>query len=162
MKKMKLWLLSLLLLGGGISIDPSSVKAATAEKSLFVQVKNTKLRSDPKFWASSVADLSYGAEVIPVASSDNQSWIKVKYGGQEGYIYVSAVTKRKVIFNSSGDKKVDPSNMVLAGKGFNRQVESSYASSKGISYAAVDEVEAKKVGGPELYNFIHEGKLNES
>lgn len=139
--------------------------AEAQQKKLYVQIKQTALRSEPKFWGSVLSELTYGAELIPVSTaSTDKSWLKVKFGSVEGYAHVSSVTSRKITF--SGTTKnvgttADPVAMSLAGKGFNRKVESSYASSKGISFAEVDEIENQKVDAQELYNFIREGKLNE-
>lgn len=157
--KKKQLIITLALVGSGIATS-----FAASAKSLFVQVKQSALRAEPKFWAAGVANLPYGAELTPLGTgSDDKSWIKVKFGSSEGYVHSTAVTTRKVILTSSaGSQKVDSTTAVLAGKGFNRQVENSFASSKGISFASVDEVESQRIDGGELLTFLHDGKLNES
>lgn len=144
--------------------DIANVHAAPQSKVLYLQIKEAKLRSEPKFWALGVADLSYGAELTPLSAiSDNSGWLKVKFGSTEGYIHSTAVTSRKVILKSleNVDNKVDTSTAVLAGKGFNSQIESSYASAHGVSYASVDEVAALKIDSARFLTFLHDGKLNE-
>lgn len=144
---------------------PSSTLAATKEARIFVQVRESKLRSQPAFWSPSVADLSYGSALVAVgADPKNKSWIKAKLGETEGFVHVSAVTNKKVILstNTSNVQRVaDQSDVVMAGKGFNRQVENSYKTSKGLDFGAVDEVEKSKVDSNEGAAFVKEGKLIE-
>ena len=145
---------------------PSIVSAATpAESSLYVNVRESKLRLDPQFWAPTVASLPYGTKLaaLGVGSKDNQ-WLKVRLDSNEGYVHTSAVTKRRVVLGSAGvgaGDKVDPNNVVLAGKGFNSQVEKSYASSKGLDFKSVDEVEQYQVNSAEGAAFVKSGKLSE-
>lgn len=140
------------------------VFAETNAKSLFVQVKQSSLRAEPKFWGSTLAELTYGTELIPVgAASEDKNWIKVKLGEVEGYAHLTAVTSRKIALGPSTKKvntNLDSISTSLAGKGFNKQVESSYASSKGLDFSVIDKIEAQKIQSSELYSFLKEGKLN--
>ncbi len=145
-------------------ILPAIGQAAPKEALLYVQVKESKLRSQPQFWASSAANLTYGDVLTALgAAPSDKSWIKVKKGDTEGYVHVAAVTKRKVILSSSTkgvQSNVDPSSVVMAGKGFNRQVENSYASKKGLDFKSVDKAEQNKVDPSDEAAFIKEGKLS--
>lgn len=140
--------------------------AHAAPSKVYVQVRESQLRAEPKFWASTVAQLPYGTALISEGkSAGNKSWLQVKLGEQSGYVHSSAVTSRRVIVSGSGgmvDPKADMSSVVVAGKGFNKQVESSYMNSKGMNFAVVDEVERYTVSGSELGSFIQDGKLNDS
>lgn len=139
--------------------------AAPQQKMLYVQVKESTLRSQPKFWSSTVAPLLYGSELTPIAAApEDKSWLKVKLGAVEGFVHATAVTNRKLSLGGatkSINPKVDSLSMSLAGKGFNKKVEGAYASSKGIDFSGVDALEAHTVDGIALYAFIHEGKLSE-
>lgn len=146
-------------------LGPANLNAATKEGLLYVQVKESRLRSQPQFWATSVADLSYGTALVALsAAPSDKSWIKAKLGETEGFVHVSAITSRKVVLSTSADaskKQVDPSSVVMAGKGFNSQVENSYKSSKGLDFASVNEVEQYKVQSTEEETFLRDGKLLE-
>ncbi len=135
--------------------------ADSAGKPLTVKVKDTKLRSAPKLWASSVADLKFGDILTPISSDDG--WIKVKTSrGVQGFVHPTAVTERRVVLSSSkaASANVDPSEVVLAGKGFNKEVEQDFAKKHPTSnFRAVDAVSAVKIPDQELRNFLRSGKL---
>lgn len=150
-----------LCLVGLLSLN-SQVQAAS-ESVVYVQVKESRLRSEPQFWAPSVASISYGAKLSALGTAPgNSSWLKVKLDNSEGYVHASAVTKRKIVLSSTAasDKAVSGESVVLAGKGFNRQVENSYATSKGLDFKVVDEVEQVKVDSAQGAAFVKEGKLS--
>ncbi len=154
-----------LLLGVSLASLATLVSAAPQPKLLYVQVKQSSLRAQPKFWAPVLADLPYGTPLTPVSTSpDDKSWLKVKVGETEGYAHVSAVTSRKVAMTGavkSVNPKVDSLASSLAGKGFNKNVEGAYASAKGVDFTSVDFVESQKIDSAEFYSFIQEGKLSE-
>ena len=137
-----------------------AVTAAPKEGLLYLQVQQSRLRSQPQFWSPPLADLNYGDSALGAAPKD-KSWLKVKFGDKEGYVHVSSVTSRKVIVKGSAkvSANVDPSSVVLAGKGFNKQVEGNYGASKGLNYKAVDLVEANKVESAEETAFLVSGGL---
>ena len=144
-------------------LAPVSALAASSEAALYVQVRTTALRSDPTFWSPQKTTLSYGSKVSPLsAAPTDKSWLKVKSGSEEGYVHVSAVTKRRIVLSGqpAPTGNVDQGSIVLAGKGFNNQVENKYRAANGLDYGAVDEVEKLGVDGAEEATFIKEGKLN--
>lgn len=144
-------------------LAPQSLAGAGADPMLYIQVRSTKLRAKPEFWSAALADLSYGSALTPLgAAPTDKSWLKVKLDATEGYVHVSSVTKRKIILKASADtngKNVDQSSIVLAGKGFNSQIENNYRSAKGLDYSAVDEVEKLGVDPGEEGQFVSDGKL---
>lgn len=129
---------------------------------LYVQVRSTKLRSEPKHWAKPVKELKYGDPVSK--KSYSKGWYNVSYGKDStGFIHESAITKKKVAFSSgsSGKVKAEGSDLVLAGKGFNRDVEKKFASSgKRLDYNTVNQVEQFSVPEEDLAKFIEDGKLS--
>ena len=139
------------------------VPEAEGQSSLvFVEVSATKVRPEPKFWSPGKADVVYGAP-LTVLSSEN-GWVKVRTeSGVEGFVNASAVTERKVAL-AAGSKavriKADDSDVVLAGKGFNDQIESTYrASHTDLDFKGVDAVQKYTVSDAELGHFIESGKL---
>ena len=162
MKRTVLSLFGAVLLLSGTLYPLPSAMAAPKEALLYLQVQQTKLRSQPQFWSTPVSDLSYGAALTTLgAAPSDKSWIKVKYGDKEGYVHVSSVTSRKIVLKSAGnvDPNVDPGSIVLAGKGFNKQVEGNYAASRGLNYKSVDLVEANRVEPAEEIAFLESGGL---
>ena len=126
----------------------------------YVQVKQTAVRTAPLYWAARVAQLSYGDRLNKVSEDDG--WLKVKTGGgSQGFVHSSAVTTRRIVFaaNAAG-QNFSSSDVVLAGKGFNSDVENRYANSKsGVDYRAVDTVESLKVPDSAVAEFVTQGKL---
>ncbi len=142
---------------------PAVADAAPKEKTLYVQVRESKLRAQPQFWAPTVQELPYGTALTALsAAPSNKSWLQAKVGETQGFVHVSAVTSRKIVINPSAKRNSVQSasnDIVLAGKGFNKQVENNYGSSKGLDFAAVDELEKAKIDPAEEVVFIREGDL---
>ena len=136
-------------------------QVARADDSLSVQVRNTKLRSEPSMWSNGVASLSYGDPLTKI--SGDEPWFKVKTShGQVGFIPSSAVTTKKIVLSSrgaSGAASVDQSDVVLAGKGFSKEAEAAFASSSKANFAEVDAVERVKVSEGEARQFMQAGQL---
>jgi hypothetical protein len=137
--------------------------ASPKQKLLYVQVRESKLRAEPQFWSSTVQDLSYGSSLVALgAAPGNKSWVRAKSGEHEGFVHMSAVTSRKIVLVASdkpGLVRAPSSDVMLAGKGFNQQVENHYGTSKGLDFSVVDEVEKLRVDPLEQATFIREGDL---
>jgi len=149
------------VIAAGVSIFAGT---AVFAESFAVQVKSTKLRSEPKVLGKSVADLSYGD---PVTSTEEvNGWYKVKTAsGASGYVHQSAVGSADSIQSSKGSRGranvgVDAGDVALAGKGFNPEVENGLkAANPSLNFAAVDRMETSNVSSTELRGFIVAGKL---
>lgn len=131
-----------------------------AEEIGYVQIKSSKIRSAPKIWASAVASVSYGDGLTIIEKEDN--WVKVTSKGKTGYIPASAITPKKVVLASSarvGESSVDPTDAILAGKGFDKGVEAQYAAQSSGNYQAVNAMEKIKVSEAELRAFVIAGEL---
>lgn len=133
--------------------------AASADDQVSVQVKTSKVRSQPNLWSGSVATVSYGDALQKL--SEDAGWLKVKARGASGYLPASSVTERKVVLNASGSVAGghDASDVVLAGKGFNKGVEAQYAQTSHLNYATVDAIEKVKVSDAEVREFVQSGQL---
>ena len=128
------------------------------------QVAEVKVRTAPNFWSAPVASASYGDEVTAVA--EDGSWLKVKTRkGASGFLPASAVTTKKVVLTSRGGKTrggVDDVDAILAGKGFNSDIEASLQSSgASLNYPAVERLERTNVSQGELLAFVKKGGLIE-
>lgn len=134
---------------------------ATHAEDVFVQVKATKLRQEPKMWAKGLADLSYGDKLSTIEQKDG--WVKGKAKGASGYVHESAVTSKKIAFGTSKGSvpvEVASTDVVLAGKGFNKELEEGVRrSNPGLDFKTVDSIERMKVSPDEVRSFITSGKL---
>jgi hypothetical protein len=130
-------------------------------ESRYVQVRKTALRSQPSMISPSVSTLKYG-DTVELLESAQDSWLRVKASGRSGYLHVSATTSRKVVLQQRDIRSADSvssSDVVLAGKGFSREVERAFAAKNGVSLAAVDSIERNSVSSVEIAQFIASGKL---
>jgi hypothetical protein len=147
------------ILGMGILVLVLPMLAAIAAERLTVQVKETKLRREPKFWAAAVTTLHAGDPVSELGRQD--SWIRAGAAGKEGWIHESAVTRSELHLtggSTTAATGASADEVALAGKGFTEDVEREYRRSHGNGFAALDAL-PPPVGDAELETFLRQGKL---
>jgi len=134
-------------------------------ETLIVKVQSTNLRSGPKFYASVIQALKAG-DKLEKLSAQPDGWLQVRTaGGAVGWIHTSAVQVQKfdLLAMDKGLKtQATASEVALAGKGFNKQVEESYrAKHAGVSFVWVDKMLLIKIPAAQVEEFIKKGKLGE-
>lgn len=138
----------------------ASVSSAFAEP-VWVQVRQSQLRAQPKFYAPSTGSVRYGDKLERV--SESGGWVKVQAKGREGYLPLSAVSEDHIVLSSADLEKVraDSSQVVMAGKGFSKEVEQQYKrDGSQLRYDLVDYVEqSARVSPGEVSQFIKQGGL---
>ena len=137
---------------------------AFAADTLVVKVQTTQLRGKPQFFAPGVAPLKAGDKLTKVAEASG--WMQVRTaGGAAGWVHGSAVAPPgSQIFAGAGDMKTQAtaSEVALAGKGFNKQIEDSYrAKNKSANFAEVDRMQQLKVTAAALEQFLKQGRLGD-
>jgi hypothetical protein len=140
----------LLLAAAGL---PAAALAATVT----VLVQETAVRKKPQFFAPSAGTARLGQSFD--AQGPENGWYKVD-GRLDGYIHASAVTAKKV--KASGDSVgggASAEEVTLAGKGFNAQVEKSYAKDGNGDFAGVDAMERRGFPEAAVLQFMREGGL---
>ncbi|MBN2199603.1 MAG: SH3 domain-containing protein [Candidatus Aminicenantes bacterium] len=138
--------------------------ALFAAQTYAVKVRTSALRSGPKFFASSLLNVKTGDGLLLLKREAD--WLQVKApGGQVGWIHVSAVEPKKIdilAWNKSTKNQASATEVAMAAKGFNKQVESSYrARNKNISFVWVDKMARMAVGRAQLEAFLRQGRLGE-
>ena len=137
-------------------------QAENGDSNMFsVQQKEGKLRSKPSFLGKIVSKLPYATRVSKV--SEQGAWYQVKAGNVSGWMHKSSLTE-KVIILKAGDKDVasgvSDDELVLAGKGFNSDVEKSYKQENpNLNYALVDKMEQFEINLDTFESFVKEGGL---
>ncbi len=135
-----------------------------AAEKLYVEIQSSKLRAAPQHWAKSLADLAYG-DALELEAKEGD-WLKVNFDGNSGYVHSAAVTKKTVLLKNSGlpsKADLDQGEIVMAGKGFNADIESKHAANdQSLNYEAVDQVEEAKVDTSDIQAFLQEGGLQGS
>jgi hypothetical protein len=135
-----------------------------AAETLLVKVQTTQLRKGPQFFSQALAALKAGDRLEKV--SENAGWIQVKTSaGVLGWVHSSAVQTTKfnlLAMDKSMKTQATASEVALAGKGFNKQVEASYRAKHGdVSFALVDQMLQLKIPPAQIEDFLKKGKLGE-
>jgi SH3-like domain-containing protein len=139
-----------------------ALAAAALPRMMSVAVQQTQARTTPSFLGKIVADLAYGDQLQVV--EEKGGWVKVVMPAteEEGWVHASALTK-KTVFLKAGDADVaqtaSSSEIALAGKGFNEQVEARYRQEKQLDYTWVDRMEGFTVSWEEIRDFVDQGGL---
>jgi len=141
------------------------VASATAfgqAKMMSVTVKEAPVRSTPSFLGKIVKDLSYGDRVEVVESQGG--WVKINLpGGQgSGWLHSSELTQEQLAVKAGNNvnQSASGSEVALAGKGFNQQVENQYKSEKNLDYTWVDKMEKISYKPERLIQFLEAGDLH--
>jgi hypothetical protein len=133
-----------------------------AAETLVIKVQTTQLRGKPQFFAPGVAALKAGDKLTKVAEASG--WMQVRTAaGAAGWVHGSAVAPPgSQVFAGAGDMKTQATanEVVLAGKGFNKQIEDNYrAKNAGVSYAWVDRMVQQRVAMAQIEDFLKRGRL---
>jgi len=153
MKKLLFFLCLALVVTG---IAAAQVRAGGT---LYVATRTLDLKSGTGFFASNRGRLDYGDRVtvirvdgrfVEVRSASNSSLT--------GWTASANLSARQVVTGTTSTATA--SEVALAGKGFNQDVERSFRDqNRTLNYADVDRVEAITVDPNQLRRFLEEGRL---
>jgi len=153
MKKLAVLLIMGLAAAGFVSAQVS--RGGT----LYVAVKSLTLKSSTGFFASSRGVLNYGDRVTVLQVSGK--FVEVRSAANSsisGWTPAANLSAKQIISGSSSTASA--SEVALAGKGFNQEVENAYKTKGNLNYADVDRVEAITVREADLMRFLEEGRLS--
>ena len=140
-----------------------AVLAIAAADVLIVKIQATQLRRNPQFFAPGVLALKAGDKLEKV--SEASGWIQVKTPtGLVGWVHSSAVGTSKFALASGANMQTQASasEVALAAKGFNKQVEDSYrAKHSEANFTAVDAMFLVKVSLTQIEDFLKKGRLGD-
>ena len=151
MKKSVIILVFTLLVSAALSAQIS--KGGTA----WVSSRTAALKASTWFFAGTRGTLEMGAQVTVLQVNGN--WAEVRSAGNSslsGWTNTSNLSSRQIVSSGSG---ASASEIALAGKGFNQEIENSYKSDGKSNYDDVDRTEAITVSQEDLYKFVVEGRL---
>jgi SH3-like domain-containing protein len=163
MKKEEVNVKRSVLFSAAVSLFIIFVTLLLAE-TLIVKVQSTSLRQDPKFYSPVLLALKAGEKVEKVSSQ--AGWVQVRTsGGVVGWVHSSAVDVQKfslLAMDKSMKTQASASEVALAGKGFNKQVEESYRAKHGdINFIWVDRMLQIKIPASQVLEFMKQGKLGD-
>ena len=125
--------------------------------SAWISAKSAALKSSTWFFAGTNGTLNLGDRVSVLQVNGN--WAEVRSAANSslsGWTSVSNLSPRQIVATGTG---ASASEIAMAGKGFNQEIEDSYKGSGGYNYADVDNTEAIMISQDDLYNFVSEGRL---
>jgi uncharacterized protein YgiM (DUF1202 family) len=137
---------------------------AMLAETVIVKIQSTNLRKEPKFYSPTVAVLRAGENLERLSAQEG--WIQVRTsGGLVGWVHSSAVETKKfnlLAIDKELKTQASASEVALASKGFNKQVEESYRAKHGeVSYVWVEKMLQMRVSAAEIEQFLKKGKLGE-
>lgn len=122
-----------------------------------VKIRDQHLFPRPVHYARPIMEVAFGTEVNVI---DSQGlWYKVRIpGGTEGWVHSTSLTGAVLSVGSAGGEQ-DPDMIMLAGRGFNADVEASYAQGQDLRFDLVDRMEEISVAPESVGSFLAEGGL---
>ena len=123
-----------------------------------VKIMEQHIFPQPVFYAQPVGDLQFG-EVVDV-TGEQGDWFSIETSaGTSGWVHATALTGALL---SQGSESTDDSDMImLAGRGFNSDVEDAYAQGKDLPWDKVDAIEAIEIEPAVIEVFLIDGMLIE-
>jgi len=135
-----------------------------AQKTMNVQVREAQLRALPSHLAKIVSRLAYGERVTVI--EERNDWSRVSVGSAQGWLHSSTLTTKRVALKAGQAKtagSVGQDEIVLAGKGFSKEVEAEYRkANQTLDYTWVNKMETFKIYPEEISSFISSGQLKTS
>ena len=133
-------------------------------QNISVVIREARLMPSASHWAKPKAVLVYG-DRISIRNLRSSPWIEIETAsGTSGFIHESAVTTQSIVLRGNtdvGPSTIESTNVVLAGKGFNSDVEEMYKSQEhDLDYSIVDQWEKRVAAREDLYSFAQQGGLN--
>jgi len=126
---------------------------------LYVATRTLDLKSGTGFFASNRGRLNYGDRVTVIRVDGR--FVEVRSAANSsvtGWTASANLSARPVVAGTTSTATA--SEVALAGKGFNQEVEQSFRTqNRNLNYADVDRVEAVVVNMDQLRRFLQEGRL---
>lgn len=121
-----------------------------------VMIRQQHIFPTPVFYAKPVGELVFGSVVN--ITGEQGDWYSIETDDEiTGWAHATALTGAVL---SQGTQGTDDSDMImLAGRGFNSDVEESYASGRDLPWDEVDAIESITVEPSDLGAFLSEGLL---
>lgn len=155
MKALAMLIVTLALVAGSAIAEDTPIEVGGTAT---VMIREQYIFPTPVFYAQPVGELVFGSVVN--ITGEQGDWFSIEAdNGIEGWAHTTALTGAVL---SQGSQGTDDSDMImLAGRGFNSDVESSYASGKDLPWDEVDAIENITVEPADLEVFLVEGLLLE-
>lgn len=122
-----------------------------------VKTRDQSLFPRPVHYAQPITTVPFGTEVSVIGAQG--AWFQVEIpSGEEGWLHSTSLTGAVLSRGSSGGEQ-DPDMIMLAGRGFNADVEATYAQGKSLRFDLVDRMEQIKTSPQTVGSFLASGGL---
>jgi SH3-like domain-containing protein len=130
-----------------------------------VHVKQTLLRTNPSFVSPSLSTLTYAEQVESQKSENGWKYVTSLKSGTLGWVHESALSSKTIVLQNTSklsNTSVSQSEVLMAGKGFNKEVEKEYKKQHTtLNFTLVDQIEKTPSLQPQqLTTFANNGKLS--
>ena len=146
------------LMAAGVLLNVASPVVA---EPVWVQVRESMVRAKPLFYSQSISTVRYGDQLEKIAQ--DAGWAKISTKKGEGYIPVTTISADRIVLSAKDITKVkaDSAEVVLAGKGFSKEVEQEYKKMGSTArFDLVDQVErVARVSHQDVKQFVKSGDL---
>jgi uncharacterized protein YgiM (DUF1202 family) len=136
---------------------------AYAAATMSVQVRETQLRASPDYFGKIVGKASYGDQVTIEDKKGGWKKVRLKKDGLSGWLNSSALSEREIKMAAGGSgvkEAASSSELQLAGKGFNPEVEKEFKNrNRQISFQWVDKMEQIRIPEADKQKFARDGEL---
>ena len=123
----------------------------------WIASKSADLKSSTWFFAGKQGTLAMGDQVTVLQVNGNNAEVRSAANSSlSGWTSVSNLSARRIVASGAG---ASASEVALAGKGFNQDVENAYKADGKLNFADVDKTEAITVSQDALYKFVTDGRL---
>ena len=131
-------------------------------KAQYVSVSNAVVRAKTSQFSNSVGTLEYGEAVTIEKVENGWSNITSSDGKITGWLPNSSLTAKKLLVEVSSKNKTtaNAKELALAGKGFDKNFEDTFAEENDVSFDQVDKVESFAATEKDTVVFIKEGHLS--
>jgi len=138
-----------------------SITAFADQNMMSVTVREAPVRATPSFLGRILTTLVYGDRVQVVSTRGDWVQVALPSGTGNGWLAASALTKKEIVLKSGGNvsQGASSSEVALAGKGFNEQVEQQYQSETKLDYSEVNRMEKDTIPANKLIAFLKAGGL---
>ena len=141
------------------------VFAVDAGDPLFVQVRDTELRSGPGFLSPIQDRLGFGQELEYVAERSGWMQVIATETGVTGWVHAAAAKENRAtemqLQGEQTARTVTSREVALAGRGFSENIEGEYGNQNRVDFSRVDELETRRVDPEEIVSFVTEASLRE-
>jgi hypothetical protein len=128
---------------------------------VWIQVRESMVRAKPAFYSPGVLRVTYGEQLERLATEGG--WVRVQSKSGQGYVPLASVSEDRIVLAARDITKIhaDAGDVVLAGKGFSREVEQQYRKTdRRARYDLVDRVEREaRISSKAVASFATSGDL---